>query len=146
MINRCRFLIFYFVFIIGTINPMKCLAAFEIVYSERTWRKLLIPAQFEILRKWKTERPFFNSLYGKKSDLLLYESKTKYDSGTGWPSFWAPITVNVNFCNDWYFVKLLTEAHRNRCGGHLGHVFDDGPKPTGKCHCINGLALIFRES
>ena len=146
MINRCRFLIFYFVFIIGTINPMKCLAAFEIVYSERTWRKLLIPAQFEILRKWKTERSFFNSLYGKKSDLLLYESKTKYDSGTGWPSFWALITVNVKYCNDWYFVKLLTEAHRNRCGGHLGHFFDDGPKPTGKCHCINGLALIFRES
>ena len=162
MLNRRRFLISSFVFTIGTINPMKCLAAFEIAYSEKTWRKLLTPAQFAILRKWKTERPFSNSLYGEKSDLLredregtyncvgcdlpLYESKTKYDSGTGWPSFWAPITVNVNYRKDWNFVKLLTEAHCNRCGGHLGHVFDDGPKSTGKRHCINGLALIFRES
>ena len=138
MINRRRFLISFFVFIIGTINPMKCLAVFEITYFERTWRKLLTPAQFETLGKWKTERPFFNSLYSKKSDLLLYKSKTKYDSGTDWPSFGAPIILNVNYCNDWYFVKLLTESHCNRCGGHLGHVFDDGPKPTGKRHCITG--------
>ncbi len=70
MLNRRRFLISSFVFTIGTINPTKCLAAFEIAYSEKTWRKLLTPAQFAILRKWKTERPFSNSLYGEKSDLL----------------------------------------------------------------------------
>ena len=143
-------------------NPMKCLAAFEISHSEKTWRKLLTPAQFAILRNWKTERAFSNSLYGEKSDLLrenregtyncagcdlpLYESKKKYDSGTGWPSFWAPITGNVDYRDDRYFLKLLTEVHCKRCGGHLGHVFDDGPRPTGKRHCINGLALIFKET
>ena len=162
MLNRCHFLISSFVFTIGTIKSIECLAAFEITYSEKNLKKLLTPAQFTILCKWKTERPFPNSFYSKKSDLLkedregtynyvgcdlpLYESKTKYDSGTGWPSFLAPIIVNVDYGKDWYFAKLLTEAHCNRCGGHLGHIFDDEPKPIGKRHCINGLAVIFRES
>ena len=123
--------------------------------SNKNWDSNLTPEQNYILRQEGTESPGSSPLNNEKREgsfhcvgcgTKLFESKTKYDSGTGWPSFWALITVNVNYCNDWYFVKLLTEAHRNRCGGHLGHFFDDGPKPTGKCHCINGLALIFRES
>ena len=162
MINRRCFLIASSVLAFGLITPMKCLAVFEISHSEKTWRKLLTPAQFAILREWKTERAFSNSLYGERSyllkenregtyncagcDLPLYRSKNKYDSGTGWPSFWTSIIGNVDYRDDRYFLKLLTEVHCKRCGGHLGHVFDDGPKPTGKRHCINGLALVFKET
>ncbi len=122
--------------------------------SNKDWDLNLTPEQNYILRQEGTESPGTSSLNNEKREgayhcigcgTKLFESKTKYDSGTGWPSFCAPITVNVNYRNDWYFVKLLTEAHCNRCGGHLGHVFDDGPKPTGKRYCNNGKVLTFKE-
>lgn len=135
---------------------------FEIMKSDAEWKALLTPAQFAILRKEKTERPFTNSLYGENSTLLkesrngtfhcagcdlpVFESETKFKSGTGWPSFWREIKGNVNFKEDNTLWTKRTEEHCRRCGGHLGHVFDDGPAPTGKRHCINGLALTFKPA
>ena len=132
---------------------------FEITLSEAEWKKRLTPAQFAILREEETERAFSNSLKGESSPLLkearagtydcagcalpVYPSDTKFDSGTGWPSFWAPIKGAIGTKEDRRLFSVRTEVHCRRCGGHLGHVFDDGPKPTGKRHCLNGLALTF---
>jgi peptide-methionine (R)-S-oxide reductase len=133
---------------------------FEISLSEAEWRARLSPARFAVLRDHATERPFTNELMGERSPLLnesrpgtyvcagcalpLYRSETKYDSRTGWPSFWDAMQGAVGTQDDYsYFLIRRTEVHCARCGGHLGHVFDDGPRPTGKRHCINGLALDF---
>jgi peptide-methionine (R)-S-oxide reductase len=133
---------------------------FEIVRSEEEWRALLTPAQYAILRDHATERAFTNEHLGERSDLLgesrtgtylcagcdspVYRSETKYDSRTGWPSFWDAIEGAVGTQDDTrLFFLRRTEVHCARCGGHLGHVFDDGPPPTGKRHCINGLAMTF---
>ncbi|WP_199221285.1 peptide-methionine (R)-S-oxide reductase MsrB [Maritimibacter sp. 55A14] len=134
-------------------------AEYEITLTEAEWRERLTPAQFAILREAETERAFSNSLMGESSDLLkenraglyhcagcdlpVYSSETKYDSGTGWPSFWAPLEGAVGYSEDNFLIYTRTEVHCRRCGGHLGHVFDDGPPPTGKRHCLNALALTF---
>ncbi|MCC5988137.1 MAG: peptide-methionine (R)-S-oxide reductase MsrB [Pararhodobacter sp.] len=135
-------------------------ANFEISLSEEEWRARLSPAQFAVLREHATEQPFTNSLMGERSPLLnesragsylcagcgnpLYRSETKYDSRTGWPSFWQEIEGAVGYAIDTSFFMRRTEVHCARCGGHLGHVFEDGPQPTGLRHCINGLAMAFR--
>ena len=125
---------------------------FEVNHTKAEWQKLLTPEQFAVLREEDTERPFTSPLDHEKRDgifacagcdLPLYESKTKFDSGTGWPSFYAPIDNAVRLNDDWSFGMQRSEVHCRRCGGHLGHVFDDGPKPTGKRYCMNGLALKF---
>ena len=125
---------------------------FEIEKSAAEWRKLLTNAQFDVLRDHSTERPFSSPLDHEKRngifacvgcDLPLFSSDAKFDSGTGWPSFYQPLTNAVATSEDTSYFMRRTEVHCRRCGGHLGHVFDDGPKPTGLRYCINGVALKF---
>lgn len=125
---------------------------FAVSYSDAEWRKRLTPQQYAVLRKAATERPNSSPLNAEKRKgtfvcagcaLPLYSSKTKYDSGTGWPSFWQPLPNAVATSTDWKIGVPRTEVHCRRCGGHLGHVFDDGPRPTGKRYCMNGVAMRF---
>lgn len=126
---------------------------FEISLSEAEWRKRLTPEQFAVLREESTERPGSSPLNREKRtgtyvcagcSLPLYGSKTKYESGTGWPSFYAPLPNAIGTREDRsFFFMVRTEVHCRRCGGHLGHVFDDGPKPTGLRYCMNGDAMKF---
>jgi len=126
----------------------------KVVKTEEEWRKILSPDAFAVLRKSATERPFSSPLDREKRtgtfhcagcDLDLYASETKFDSRTGWPSFYAPIAEDrIGTSVDYYLVYPRTEVHCARCDGHLGHIFDDGPKPTGKRHCLNGLSLAFK--
>ena len=125
---------------------------FEVSYSDAEWRRRLTPAQYAVLRQDDTERPYSSPLNREKRDgryqcagcaLPLFSSKTKYDSGTGWPSFWQPLDDAVGTTTDRSLGMVRVGVHCRRCGGHLGHVFDDGPKPTGLRYCMNGLALKF---
>ena len=125
---------------------------FEVTKSDAEWRSQLTPAQYDVLRKHGTERAGTSPLNAEKRkgtfacqgcDLPLFSSETKYESGTGWPSFWAPLDNAIGLSEDNTFFMRRTEVHCRRCGGHLGHVFDDGPKPTGKRYCINGVAMKF---
>jgi len=128
---------------------------FEISLSDAEWRDRLTDIQYRVLRNEGTERAFTSKLNDEKRaglyhcagcDLPLYSSETKYDSGTGWPSFWKPLDNSVGTKPDRKLFRTRTEVHCRRCGGHLGHVFDDGPQPTGKRHCLNGAALVFRPA
>jgi peptide-methionine (R)-S-oxide reductase len=128
---------------------------FEVTKTEAEWRKTLTPAQFQILRKHATETPGTSPLnnehrkgtfYCAGCDLPLYSSETKFDSGTGWPSFWKPLPGAIGTSEDRSYFTVRTEVHCHRCGGHLGHVFDDGPKPTGLRYCMNGGAMVFRPT
>ena len=126
--------------------------AFEIVKSDDEWRKLLDPDAIQVLREHGTERPYSSPLNHEKRkgmfacagcDLPLFSSETKFESGTGWPSFYEPLQNAVGTSEDRSLLMRRTEVHCRRCGGHLGHVFDDGPKPTGLRYCMNGVALKF---
>ena len=125
---------------------------FEVTLTDAQWKAKLSPAAYQVLRHENTERPFSSPLNDEHRPgifscagcaLPLFSSKTKFDSGTGWPSFWAPLPSAVRNRNDGSLGMSRIEVHCRRCGGHLGHVFDDGPKPTGKRYCMNGLALTF---
>jgi peptide-methionine (R)-S-oxide reductase len=124
----------------------------RIVKTEDEWRKILTPTQFAVLRQEGTELPFSSPLDNEKRkgtfacagcDLPLFDSKTKFDSRTGWPSFYAPIPDRVETKVDYKMIVPRDEYHCARCGGHQGHVFNDGPKPTGLRYCNNGVALKF---
>ena len=125
---------------------------FEYQLSDAQWRKKLSPAAYQTLRHEATETPFTSPLVKEHRAgifqcagcaLPLFSSKTKYDSGTGWPSFWQPLAGAVGTKSDNLLGFTRTEVHCRRCGGHLGHVFDDGPRPTGLRYCMNGVALTF---
>ena len=128
---------------------------YEVSKTPDEWREILTPEEFAVLREHSTERPFsspLNKLYEPGTYICagceqpLYSSETKFDSGTGWPSFYAAIPDAVGTSEDNSFFMMRTEVHCDRCGGHLGHVFNDGPQPTGKRHCINGVSLNFVEA
>jgi peptide-methionine (R)-S-oxide reductase len=134
-------------------TPARAARTYELTHTEDEWKKLLTPEQFHVLRKAGTERPYTSPLNKEKRAgtyacagcaLPLFSSKTKFESGTGWPSFYEPIAKSaVDEESDFTFGMRRTEVLCHRCGGHLGHVFDDGPKPTGLRYCMNGLALKF---
>lgn len=133
-------------------EPQTGSKSFEINKTEQEWRRILTPDQFRVLRQHGTERAGSSPLdkeYGKGTyvcagcNLPLFSSETKYNSGTGWPSFWDPLDNAVGTKIDKSFFMTRTEVHCRRCGGHLGHVFLDGPKPTEKRYCMNGSALKF---
>lgn len=126
--------------------------SFKINKTEEEWRKILTSEQFRVLRQHGTERAGSSPLdkeYDQGTyvcagcDLPLFKSETKYNSHTGWPSFYDPIENAIGTTIDKSFFMTRTEVHCRRCGGHLGHVFIDGPKPTGKRYCMNGVALKF---
>jgi peptide-methionine (R)-S-oxide reductase len=133
-------------------RPMQAEETFEVTLTEAEWRARLSPEAFAVLREEATERAGSSPLDGEKRagtffcagcNLPLFSSDAKYDSGTGWPSFWEPLPDAVRTRPDRGLFGTRTEVHCRRCGGHLGHVFDDGPQPTGKRYCMNGVALAF---
>jgi len=136
-------------------RPLRATEVFEVTHSDEDWRKLLTPAQYTVLRQSGTERPFSSPLLHEKRqgefscagcERPLFSSTTKFESGTGWPSFWAPLEKAVDNRRDSTFGMARTAVHCSRCGGHLGHVFDDGPKPTGLRYCMNGVAMKFKPA
>ena len=136
-------------------RPARAAERFPVQHTEAEWRRLLSPAAFEILRQAGTERPGSSPLLNEHRrgvfacaacNLHNFRSETKFESGTGWPSFYAPIAHAVATTTDRSLLMTRTEVHCPRCGGHLGHVFDDGPRPTGLRYCMNGAALTFQAA
>ena len=128
---------------------------FPITKTPAEWKRRLGPKRYAVLREENTEPAGSSALNREKRrgtylcagcDLPVYSSQTQFESGTGWPSFYAPRPTAVGTRKDGKLLFVRTEVHCRRCGGHLGHVFDDGPKPTGKRYCMNGLALTFRPA
>ena len=136
-------------------TPAEAAEKFEIEKTDAEWRAQLTPMQYDILRKHGTERPGSSPLLKEHRkgifacagcDLPLFSSDTKFESGTSWPSFYAPLPGAVETKTDRSFFVKRTEVHCSRCVGHLGHVFDDGPRPTGLRYCMNGVALKFEPA
>ncbi len=136
-------------------GPARAAEKFEIEKTDAQWRGQLTPQQYEILRNQGTEPPWSSPLLKEHRkgifacagcELPLFSSDTKFDSGIGWPSFYKPLDNAVGTTTDRTLGMVRTEVHCRRCGGHLGHVFDDGPKPTGLRYCMDGLALVFHPA
>jgi peptide-methionine (R)-S-oxide reductase len=124
-----------------------------VAHTDEEWRAKLTPAQYQVLRKHGTERAGTSPLNAEKRQgkfvcagcgQELFESDAKFESGTGWPSFYQPMEAAVGITEDRSFFMVRTEVHCSKCGGHLGHVFDDGPRPTGQRYCMNGAAMEFK--
>ena len=129
--------------------------AYEVTKTDAEWRKILSPQAYTVLRHADTEMPGTSKLLNEHRKGIFscagcaldnFSSQTKFESGTGWPSFWKPLPNAVANSDDTSLGMDRTEVHCRRCGGHLGHVFDDGPKPTGLRYCMNGVALSFRPT
>ena len=129
--------------------------SFEVTRSEAEWRAMLTDMQYRVMRREATEPPGSSPLdkvydpgmyHCRGCDLALYSSKHKYDSGTGWPSFWKAQANAIGTKKDFKLIYPRTECHCRRCGSHLGHIFNDGPQPTGKRHCLNGVSLVFKPA
>jgi peptide-methionine (R)-S-oxide reductase len=145
-----------FAYLLGMTRAHHAVAGtFPVMHTDAEWRTLLSPAAYDVLREQGTEAPFSSPLDMETRpgtytcagcNQAAYSSATKYDSGTGWPSFWAPLKGAVDSSTDTSFGMDRTEVHCSRCGGHLGHVFADGPPPTGKRYCMNGVALSFHPT
>ena len=139
----------------ATAMPRWAMAAFEVTRTEAEWKAMLSPLEYKVMRNEGTERAGSSPLdknYApgtylcRGCDLPLYPSDTKFDSGTGWPSFYQSLPGAVGTKPDRSLFTVRTEVHCRRCGSHLGHIFDDGPPPTGKRHCLNGVSLVFRAA
>ncbi|MEO1640267.1 MAG: peptide-methionine (R)-S-oxide reductase MsrB [Pseudomonadota bacterium] len=126
---------------------------FEVTRTEAEWRAMLTDIEYRVMREEGTERAGSSPLdknyadgtyHCRGCDLAIYSSQAKYDSGTGWPSFYESLPGAVGTKPDRKLLYVRTEVHCRRCGSHLGHIFDDGPQPTGKRHCLNGVSLVFR--
>jgi peptide-methionine (R)-S-oxide reductase len=140
---------------IAQVEAQPNIPKFEITKTTEEWHKILTPEQFRVLRRQGTERSGTSPLNAEHRqgtfacagcDLPLFTAETKFNSGTGWPSFYAPIEGAIGTTTDQSALMTRVEVHCHRCGGHLGHVFDDGPQPTGKRYCMNGVALKFIPS
>lgn len=138
--------------LLARFSPSASAETFPVTLSDAVWRQRLSPAQYHVLREEGTEPPYSSPLNAEHRagtftcagcGHKLFSSATKFDSHTGWPSFWQPLAGAVGERADTTFGMVRTEVHCSRCGGHLGHVFDDGPRPTGLRYCMNGLALTF---
>lgn len=136
-------------------SPAHAARAYEVVHTDAEWKKLLQPSQYRVLRQAGTEVPYSSPLNKEKRAgvfscagcaLPLFSSATKFESGTGWPSFWQPLDNAVLEESDTTLLMKRTEVLCRLCGGHLGHVFDDGPKPTGLRYCMNGVAMNFKAA
>lgn len=128
---------------------------FDISRSDAEWRAMLTPLQYKVMRQEGTERAGSSPLdkvydagmyHCRGCDLPVYSSAHKYDSGTGWPSFYKALLEAIETKTDYKMIYPRTECHCRRCGSHFGHIFDDGPKPTGKRHCLNGVSLVFKSA
>ena len=128
---------------------------FDIRRNDAEWRAMLTPLQYKVMRQEGTERAGSSPLdkiydvgmyHCRGCDLPVYSSAHKYDSGTGWPSFYKALPEAIETKTDYKMIYPRTECHCRRCGSHFGHIFDDGPKPTGKRHCLNGVSLVFKAA
>ena len=148
---------FTFASLAATVAPVALNAegSFEVMRSDAEWRAMLTDLEYKVMREEGTERAGSSPLdkvydagtyFCRGCDLPLYPSETKYDSGTGWPSFYQSLPDAVRTKPDRKLFRIRTEVHCRRCGSHLGHIFDDGPAPTGKRHCLNGVSLVFRAA
>lgn len=139
----------------ATTIPSAVFAAFEVTRTDAEWRAMLTKAEYKVMRREGTERSGSSPLdknwaegvyHCRGCDLAVYSSKHKFDSGTGWPSFWQSLPGAVQTKPDRKLLRVRTEVHCRRCGSHFGHIFDDGPAPTGKRHCLNGVSLVFKAA